>query len=81
MQQSNGHRLAGVSARLARAREEYLEAMAAERDAKERSNRLPRGIEDAREPIQNASQRTKLAAEEYDGALKDFIKVAARRNA
>jgi hypothetical protein len=71
-------RLAGVNARLARARVEYRDALTAEHKATELSVRFPPGMEDARKPIQRARERTRIAAEHYQEALDEFIKLGTR---
>ena len=73
-------RIAGVNARLARARDEYREALAAEHKTEELSVRRP-SVSDARMTVQSARERTRRAAEQYQQALDEFIKFNSRRGA
>jgi hypothetical protein len=70
-------RLAEINARLSRARQDYGDALTAEHKAKELSRGFPSG--DTRKPIQSAHERVRLAAEEYQQALDEFIKFTVTR--
>ena len=72
------NRLAGVNARLARARVEYRDALTAEHKAAELGARFPPGSEGARKPIQCARERARIAEEHYQEALDEFIKLGTR---
>jgi hypothetical protein len=74
-------RLAGVNARLSRARDEYRDALTAEHKTEELSTRFPSEGVDARKVVQSARARTKRAAEQYQEALDEFIKFNVKRSA
>lgn len=74
-------RLAGVNARLARSRDEYLEALTAEHKTEELSVRLPSASKYARKTVQSARERTRRAAEQYQQALDEFIRFNSKRGA